>query len=245
MGRLQESRHTGSIREMFARISRRYDLLNRLMTFGQDLRWRRQAVKHLSPVASSRVLDVGAGTGDLALEVKRRAPQAMVVAVDFTPEMISRGLRRRGAGEVHWLVADAMRLPFSRQSFDGVISGFLLRNLTDVDHALEEQGRVLRTGGTMVALDAVAAEEGRRTPLTSAYMRVVIPFLGRLVAGDAAAYNYLPTSMDAFLSARGLGERMLRAGLSSIAVRTRMFGTIAILRGSKAGDWCENISGGA
>jgi len=234
-----------SVRQMFARISRRYDLLNRLMTFGQDLRWRRQAVGKLLASNSKRLLDVGAGTGDLSLEIMRRTPGAMVVAVDFTPEMITIGRSRDGASAVHWVLADARHLPFAANAFDGAISAFLIRNLDDVDRALEEQERVLRYAGTIVILEAVAPKNGRRHPILEAYFKGIIPLLGRLVAGDAAAYNYLPASMDAFLSAEELAEHMQRIGYDNVAMMRRMFGTIAIHWGSKANDRLESSNGDA
>jgi len=233
------------VREMFARISRRYDLLNRLMTFGQDLRWRRQAVGKLLRSNSKRLIDVGAGTGDLSLEILRRLPDAMVVAVDFTPEMIAIGRSREGASAVHWVLADARHLPFAANAFDGAISAFLVRNLDDVDRALEEQERVLRCGGTIVILEAVAPKSGRRHPILEVYFISIIPLLGRLVAGDAAAYNYLPASMDSFLSAEELAEHMQRVGYDNVAMMRRMFGTIAIHRGSKAKDRLESANGEA
>ena len=239
MSQQVEERRPNFVRAMFARISQRYDLLNRLMTFGQDIRWRRQAVQRLHPENSISLLDVGAGTGDLAFEILRCAPKAMVVAVDFTPEMIALGRARRGSAAVQWVLADAMQLPFSSRAFDGIISGFLMRNLEDVDQALQEQGRVLRSGGTVVCLEAVAAE---RRPIVRAYFKTIIPLLGRLVAGNAEAYNYLPASMDAFLSARELCERLIRAGFASVDAVTRMFGTIGIHWGNKSDDRLESIS---
>jgi demethylmenaquinone methyltransferase/2-methoxy-6-polyprenyl-1,4-benzoquinol methylase len=242
MSKQPEERRPHFVRAMFARISQHYDLLNRLMTFGQDIRWRRQAVQRLHPANPNRLLDAGTGTGDLAFEILRRAPKAMVVALDFTPEMIALGRARMGSAGIYWVLADAMQLPFSSQTFDGVISGFLLRNLEDVDQALQEQGRVLRSGGTIVSLEAVAAEKGRRSPIVRAYFKTIIPLLGRLVAGDDEAYNYLPASMDAFLSARELCERLIRAGFASVDAVTRMFGTIGIHGGSKSDDRVESIS---
>ncbi len=243
MSRTQGSGHGRFVRDLFARISRRYDLLNRLMTFGQDLRWRRQAVQRLPLANAGSLLDVGAGTGDLALEILRRAPHAKVVAVDFAPEMIARGRARKGASAVHWVVADALQLPFSEQSFNGVISGFLMRNLIDIGPALEEQQRVMRRGGTIVSLDAVAAESGRRNLIVEAYFKIIIPLLGRLVAGDPASYNYLPASMDAFLSAKEFRSRVHSAGFVGVDTVQYMFGTIAMIWGSKAHDRLENLSG--
>lgn len=236
MADTQRTEHAHFIRDMFTRISQRYDLLNRLMTFGQDLRWRRQAVRLLSPSNSSRVLDVGAGTGDLSMEIRRQAPGATVVAVDFTPEMIAIGRARERDPVVDWVVADAENLPFPACTFDGVISGFLLRNLRKVDRALTEQARILRPGCQLISLDAVRADHQRRNPILQAYLSFVIPLLGRLVAGDAEAYNYLPSSMEAFLSSRELSERLMRIGFENVKSTEHMFGTVAIHRGKKASD---------
>jgi demethylmenaquinone methyltransferase/2-methoxy-6-polyprenyl-1,4-benzoquinol methylase len=228
--------HAHYVRDMFTRISDRYDLLNRLMTFGQDLRCRREAVHALCSSDGSCVLDVGAGTGDLSLEIQRSTPNAMVVAVDFTPGMIARGRAREENPAIHWVVANAENLPFPARAFDGVISGFLLRNLLEVDRALAEQARILRPGGTMVSLDAIRAEDRRSNPFLRFYFSFVIPLLGRLVAGDAEAYNYLPSSMEAFLSARELSDRIEQTGFMNVAAQERMFGTIAIHSGRKPED---------
>ncbi len=228
MDRIRHLDHAQYVRDMFTRISGRYDLLNRLMTFGQDLRWRREAVRALCSSDRSCVLDVGAGTGDLSLEIRRNSPNAMVVAVDFTPGMIARGRGREEDPAIHWVVADAENLPFAARAFDGVISGFLLRNLLEVHQALAEQKRILRPDGTMVSLDAVRTEDRHSNPFLRFYFGFVIPLLGRLVAGDAEAYNYLPSSMDAFLSARELSDRMEQTGFKHVDTQERMFGTIAI-----------------
>jgi demethylmenaquinone methyltransferase/2-methoxy-6-polyprenyl-1,4-benzoquinol methylase len=177
------------VRGMFGRIAGRYDLLNRLMTFGQDVRWRREAVRHLRVVDGDRVLDIGAGTGDLAFEVRRQFPSSSAVAADFTSEMIEVGRRRTRAREVEWVIADALHLPFGDACFAGVISGFLLRNLGDLDGSLSEQMRVLRPGGWLVSVDTTPPPASAISPLIRFHMHTVIPLLGRILAGDAEAYR--------------------------------------------------------
>ncbi len=230
----------GFVRQLFARIAARYDLLNRLMTFGQDLRWRREAVRKLPPGKSMRILDVGAGTGDLCREITRHDPEAAVIALDFTPEMIDLGRARTDPARVHWVHADAHHLPFAAGTFDGALSGFLFRNLHDPMQALEEQARVLRRDGSIVSLDAVAPSRGRRPLLVEAYFRWIIPLLGRLVAGDVEAYNYLPASMDAFISADQWAGFLRQAGFMEVDFKTRMFATIAIHWARRADRTVEN-----
>jgi len=221
------------VRAMFARIARRYDLLNRLMTFGRDRAWRREAVARLELAKGQRVLDVGAGTGDLAFTILAAHPEAHVVACDFTREMLAVGRSRPGSNAISWVLADAGRLPFAAASFEGVVSGFLLRNVSALDDALREQVRVLKPGGRLASLDTTPPRPGPLAPLVHFQLRRVIPALGRLVAGDVAAYRYLPRSTEAFASAERLAERLRSAGLAGVQFVRRMLGTIAIHWGRK------------
>lgn len=221
------------VRQMFARIAGRYDLLNRLMTLGQDLRWRREAIDRLSVREQSVLLDLGTGTGDLALELARRFPTAVVIACDFTPEMLGIARSRDEGGEVCWVIADANYLPFPAAAFEGVVSGFLLRNLPAVEAVLGEEYRVLCPGGRVVSLDTTPPRAGWLRPLLDVYLKIVIPLLGWLFAGDVAAYRYLPLSTEAFLAAEQLAKRMREAGFGGVAFVRRMLGTVAIHWGSK------------
>ncbi len=221
------------VRRMFDRIAPRYNLLNTLMTLGRDRAWRRETIRRLRLDGDVRLLDLGAGTGDLALEARRLAPDARVAAADFAPEMIRLARKRRGANAVGWLISDALHLPFAGETFDSVVSGFLLRNVTDRDRALAEQYRVLRRGGRLTCLDTTPPAPGPLRPMLDFYLRRVIPMLGRLIAGDAEAYNYLPASTVRFLSAEELERRLATAGFRGVGFRRRMFGTIAIHWGER------------
>ncbi|MGH2625941.1 MAG: ubiquinone/menaquinone biosynthesis methyltransferase, partial [Anaerolineales bacterium] len=194
------------VRRMFDRIAGRYDLLNRVMTFGLDVRWRRAAVGMLDLGGAACVLDLGTGTGDLAQEVLRTAPDARVVAGDFSSGMMAVGRRRPGADGISWVVCDALRLPFSSARFDAVVSGFLLRNVGDLDRAIREQLRVLRPGGRAVSLDTCPPSPGPWRPVLDFHLHNVIPWLGRLLAGESEAYNYLPQSTAGFLTPEALAE---------------------------------------
>ena len=164
------------IRSMFGRIAPRYDLMNRIMTAGQDLRWRKEAIRHANLRAGGLVLDLGAGTGDLAREALRQQPACRLVCADLTLEMMFIGQERThsliGEGAVlGWTAADAQVLPFPQGSFQAVVSGFLLRNVHDVRQSLADQYRVVEAGGWVVALDTNPPPKNMLTPVIHFHLR--------------------------------------------------------------------------
>ncbi|MCX8062159.1 MAG: class I SAM-dependent methyltransferase [Anaerolineales bacterium] len=148
----EQQKHPQNVRAMFGRIAPNYDRMNRIMTLAQDLRWRREVIRRAALPERGRLLDLGAGTGDLAMEALRQVPTAQVLAADFTLPMMTVGRKNKPA-TIRWCAADALNLPFASQSLDAVVSGFLLRNVVDVERSLSEQYRVLKMGGRLVCLD--------------------------------------------------------------------------------------------
>jgi demethylmenaquinone methyltransferase/2-methoxy-6-polyprenyl-1,4-benzoquinol methylase len=218
------------VQHMFTRIAHRYDLMNRLMTAGQDVHWRKQVIKQANLKPKSRLLDLGAGTGDLAREALAQQPGAKVVAADFTLEMMRVGQLN---GSLPWSAADALNLPFEEKTFDAIVSGFLMRNVGDIQQALKEQYRTLRPGGRIIILDTTRPKRSPLSPFIWLYMHVMIPLLGRLISGAADAYNYLPDSTEGFVSAEELTVRMAAVGFKRINFERLMFGTIAIHWGER------------
>ena len=217
-----------TVRGMFARIAGRYDLLNRLMTFGRDRAWRKESIRHLEVQPGQLILDAGSGTGDIALEIMRKEPSVRVVAADLTIEMIQVGRHRQNGEDVDWIVADAQNLPFPAQIFGSVISGYLLRNVPDVDISLAEQFRVTIVNGRFVSLDTTPPKKNLLYPFINFYLKGVIPALGKLLTGDGAAYTYLPETTAHFLNAETLAERIHTSGWSEVHFVRRMFGSMAI-----------------
>ncbi len=222
------SDHDIYVREMFSRIAPRYDLLNRLMSLGRDMAWRRYMISQAGLPPGGRLLDVAVGTGDVAFEAVRRFPDALVVGADFAVPMMRVGMRRLMGDRVAWCCADAYHLPFPDETFDAVTSAFLLRNLADVSGFLVEALRVVKRGGRVLSLDAYPPPPGPLRPLVRFYLRGVIPLLGLIFAGQPDAYTYLPRSIEAFRSPEDLSEIMLRAGLTDVRYRRFMLGSVAV-----------------
>lgn len=230
MTRLTGQERAAYVQNMFTRIARRYDLMNRLMTGGQDVRWRRDVIQLARLNRNSRMLDLGTGTGDLAREALAQFPGARVIAADFTLEMMRVGQK---SGRLNFSSADALHLPFPDMLFDAVVSGFLMRNVVDLQRALQEQYRVLRKGGRIVILDTTRPKKNLLSPFIWLHMHVIIPVLGKLITGSSDAYRYLPETTEGFVTAEELAARMAAARFKRIGYDRFMFGTIAIHWGEK------------
>jgi len=230
MTQLTGTERAAYVQNMFTRIAGRYDLMNRLMTAGQDVRWRKHVIALADLEAGARLLDIGAGTGDLAREALRRHPDIRVTAADFTLEMMRVGQQ---SGPLPFSAADTLRLPFKGNSFDAVVSGFLMRNVTDLHKALQEQFRVLKRGGRIVILDTTRPKKNIFSPFIWIHMHVIIPALGRLISGASDAYKYLPDTTENFVTAERMAALMAAVGFRMIGYERLMFGTIAIHWGEK------------
>jgi len=216
---------------MFGHIAARYDLMNRVMTLGQDSHWRRAVIRLANLPPGGRLLDLGAGTGDLARLAVQHDPACQTVAADFTLEMMRVGRLRTPdslSERLVWIGADASCLPFPADYFDAVISGFLLRNVADLAMCLAEQRRVLKPGGHFVSLDTTPPPATPLLPLLRFHLHTVIPALGTLIAGQTEAYRYLPDTTEGFLEPEKLAARLSSSGFEQVRFERRMLGTIAI-----------------
>ena len=220
------------VQNMFTQIAKRYDLMNRLMTGFQDVRWRKEVIRLARLTNSASLLDLGTGTGDLAREALKHAsrPQTKVIAADFTLEMMRVGQK---TSPLNFAAADALRLPFNDSTFDAVTSGFLMRNVIDLQKGIEEQFRVLKNGGRIVILDTTRPKKNILSPFIWVHMHFIIPTLGGLLTGEREAYNYLPDTTENFVTAEDLSARMIKAGFKNVQFQRLMFGTIAIHWGEK------------
>lgn len=225
-----DQRKATYVRGIFQKVAINYDRMNTLMTAGQDKFWRSEVIKLAGLRAEMRLLDLGSGTGDLARMAVKSEPGIEVVAADITLEMMLTGRRK---GDLPFVAADAGQTPFSSGSFDAVISGWLVRNVVDLDGVLAEQYRLLKSGGRIVILDTTRPTRNLLTPFIWLHMHLVIPLLGRLVSRNPEAYQYLQSSSESFLLAEDLAGKMKKTGFREVGFKRYMAGTIAIHWGDK------------
>ena len=218
---------------MFGGIARRYDIMNSLMTFGRDHAWRRYVIDMAVLPTGGRLLDVGTGTGKIALDAVAKIPDVAVVAADFSSEMMRVGKKQYGGREINWCCADALHLPFPDSLFHAVTSGYLIRNVTDIERAFEEQMRVVVPGGRVVCLDTSPAPRNILRPFALFYLRYVIPLLGSMITGDKDAYRYLPESTEAFKAPEELADIMEKVGFREVVIQRFMFGNIGVVTGRR------------
>lgn len=222
------------VHHIFARIASRYDLANRVLSLGQDLGWRRRAARLALPPAQGRVLDLGTGTGEMALLLAQEGP-CRVTALDFSPPMLALGRQKAKANglSVDFLIGDALSLPFPDHLFDRLISAFVLRNLKSISQGLAEMCRVVKPGGYFISLELFKPQGRVIRPLYDLYLNRLAPRLGQLITGDGEAYLYLPFSIEGFFTPQKLGWAMEEAGLVEVEYFLLAWGIAAIHRGRK------------
>lgn len=218
-------------RRMFDAVAPRYDLVNRLLTMRLDGRWRRALVRALEPRAGALFVDVGTGTGDVAHEILRQAPDSRVLGIDP-----SRMMMERGVGKAHragFAQASGLELPLRDGTVDGVASAFVLRNLADVDRYFRESLRVLAPGGVLANLEIGRAEGRLFGPLYRFYFYKVMPRVGRVVSGNPTAYSFLADSVKVVPSPEEFAERMRRAGFRDVVIRKFSRGAVGLVSGRR------------
>jgi len=217
---------------MFDRIARRYDTINTVLSGGTDSGWRRRAAREAGLAAGGSALDVACGSGKLTAELAKLAGSSgRVVGIDFSPQMLE--VARREHPGLEFLEGDALNLPFDDASFDASTIAFGLRNLADPVRGLREMLRIIKPSGRAVVLEFVRPPRGIVGGAYRLYLRTLLPVVGGLISGDAAAYRYLSDTIDSYRTPGELGDMAMQGGWSDVRFHGLAMGTVGILSGKR------------
>lgn len=219
------------VRALFATIADRYDLITRVLSYGQDARWKRRLAQMAAVTPGERALDLACGTGDIAIALAGRG--ARTLGLDITYRMLELGRLRAerassGQGMVTYLCGDMTSLPFPPATFDLVTTGYGLRNVPDLDQALDEIARVLKPRGRLLSLDFNRPENAVVRAAYLAYLTVVGSTLGWLLHRDPDTYRYIPASIRRYPGARGVADKMRARGFSNVRIVPLLFGLMTL-----------------
>lgn len=222
---------------MFNSIAYRYDFLNRFLSMGIDVWWRKKAIGQLKSLAPKKILDVATGTGDVAIMTWNRLHPEKITGIDISEGMLELGKKKIAklglAGKIELEKGDSETLRFANDQFDAITVAFGVRNFQHLEKGLKEMHRVLRPGGRLVVLEFSKADAGILSGLFSFYMNRVTPFIGKLFAKNKDAYQYLNESVQAFPEGGHFLNIMHEAGFTQTYLKKLSFGICTIYCGSK------------
>jgi demethylmenaquinone methyltransferase/2-methoxy-6-polyprenyl-1,4-benzoquinol methylase len=234
---INEAAHASAVREMFAGIASRYDLLNHVLSLNIDKRWRRrvsESIKDILDRPEALILDVACGTGDLALEMETNA-SGRIVGTDFCRPMLTIAKSKSTATQnpIPYIESDALSLPFAEDNFDAVTIAFGLRNLANVAAGLTELRRVLKPRGTLAVLEFSSPIVPGFGWIFNFYFAHILPRIGGAVSGSRGAYEYLPRSVSVFPDQKKLASLLEETGFSQVEFTNLTGGIAALHLGTK------------
>lgn len=227
--------------KMFDRIAHRYDLLNRMLSMGQDVVWRKRVARHLPDYSNQHILDLATGTGDLIISIFEKSERVKSgIGIDMAEKMLEFGrpkLRKKNLDQAITLQkGDAMDIPFPAESFDAVTIAFGIRNVIDVPESMREMFRVLKPAGRVIILEFSLPGNRVFRSLYLFYFRKVLPVIGGLISGDSYAYRYLNETVETFPYREEFCQLLREAGFSDVKMTPLTFGIATIYQGDKEGD---------
>jgi len=220
------------VQQMFDRISSRYDFINRILSFGIDMQWRKKLVHCLSEYAPNRILDVATGTGDLAILSAQQMPNLHIMGMDLSEGMLHLGrekvVEKKLDDRIKMLHGDSEHIPFDECYFDAVTVAFGIRNFENLSAGLLEMHRVLKPTGHLLILEFSTPLSFPTKQLYSFYARYLLPFIGRILSEDKAAYAYLPKSAAAFPYGKEMEAILVKSGFYDVQLLPLTFGVATI-----------------
>lgn len=229
------NRKRDAIAKMFSKIAPRYDLMNHLLSGWLDIRWRKFATEWL-PASAEVVIDIGTGTGDFAFSVLDKCEVARVIGIDLSERMLKLAQKKASSSnkftQCRWILADGLNLPFRDGIADAVVSGFVIRNFEDLTKGLREIHRVLKQGGVALVLEFCQPPRSWWWTPIGLFVRYAVPLVGRVLS-DAVAYSYLTASIQTFLPAEAVAEKMITVGFRKVAWLPLTFGVATFFRAVK------------
>ena len=227
-----------SVWEMFDRVAHRYDLLNHLLSFGQDILWRSKLSNLAAAHSGSRVVDVATGTADQLISMVRRSgPLPAAIGIDMSGKMLDvarhKLSRKRLTDCVTIIQANALNLPLRTDSTDTVTISFGIRNVVDISAALREMKRILRAGGKLLILEFSTPRNPILSRLYLLYLRYLLPQFGSWISGDSYAYHYLNKTIESFPSGDAFSALLQQAGFSAVSATRLTGGVVTIYQGTK------------
>ena len=222
--------------QMFDNVSTNYDFLNRLLTFGIDVSWRKKVVSLVEEQQAKKVLDIATGTGDLAIMLSKTKANK-IIGLDISPGMLQIGQKkikeRNLDGKIEMVLGDSEKLPFDNDFFDAVTVGFGVRNFENLEKGLAEIYRVLKPKGTFVVLETSQPDKFPVKQGFNFYSKYIIPTIGKIFSKDKNAYNYLPESAAAFPYGKAFNNILLKTGFNTSKVYPQTFGIATIYQAMK------------
>ncbi len=224
------------VTQMFDKVSSNYDFLNRVLTFGIDISWRKKVVQMVQSQHAKNVLDIATGTGDLAIMLAQSGTDK-VTGLDISEGMLNVGKQKVIAAnledKVSMVIGDSENLPFANDTFDAVTVGFGVRNFEDLEKGLQEIYRVIKPKGTFVVLET---SQPTKFPMKQGYVfysKYIIPTIGKMFSKDKNAYNYLPESAAVFPFGEAFNNILLKIGFKNSKVYPQTFGSATIYQAFK------------
>ena len=232
--KVNQNQKTKMVQTVFSEVSKKYDLMNDLMSFGTHRLWKKNLIEIMNIQNSDKIIDVGSGTGDLVKIIQRKNPNVSITSIDLNFEMLKYGKNNFANNKnINWINCNAEELPFKDNLFDKYIISFCLRNITYIDKALSEAKRILKPGGTFFCLEFSTPQSPLVNRIYKFYKKNIIPFIGEKIANNKRAYRYLEQSISQFPKQDVLLTDLKKIGYINASYTNLFDGIVCIHKATK------------